>query len=261
MNGTNSTKTNLLSLIYSCTEFNIKYPGAYCVYSPLAIATLFDLQKRLYRNFAAQVILFLDYLQGLAYLHQNKGVMHRDIKPENLGVVSLRPLKGVIMDMDDATQIDFSNDHGKGTICYLAPEIIDLKLLSGRIPSPQPYGKAVDVWALGLTAFVIVEGGLVKWNEFDRVVTDAPTLHDTRNFVTARRYDDFLRHRLQRIPLHPDNPRFRPYLDTIRNMLAWKSDQRITASDALIAIQQLLPKRTEGSPGPECGRKRRIHET
>ena len=36
-----------------------------------------------------QVTLFREYLAGLAFLHEEKGVMHRDIKPNNFGVAGL----------------------------------------------------------------------------------------------------------------------------------------------------------------------------
>jgi serine/threonine protein kinase len=52
--------------------------------------------------------------------------MHRDIKPENI-LASAAPIRGVIIDFGCATWEKTSKDHMKGTIRYLAPEIIALK--------------------------------------------------------------------------------------------------------------------------------------
>lgn len=52
--------------------------------------------------------------------------MHRDIQLENI-IASTEPLRGVIIDFGAAAWNPTSNDHLKGTIRYLAPEIIGLK--------------------------------------------------------------------------------------------------------------------------------------
>jgi serine/threonine protein kinase len=64
-------------------------------------------------------------LEGLAFIH-SEGCMHRDIRPENV-LVSSSPLQAVIIDFDCATFDKTSKDHMKGTIRYLAPEVIALK--------------------------------------------------------------------------------------------------------------------------------------
>jgi len=252
MNSTNSAKTRVLGLIHSCTEWTIEYPGAYCVYSPLALMDLYEFRERLHTVVPGQISIFMDYLKGLAYLH-SKGVIHRDIKAQNLGVVSLNPIRGVILDLDDATQDNVSDDHMKGSVPYLAPEIVKLKLHTNAGQRPPPYDKSIDVWALGLTMFLILEGGDANWLQFDS------TIPPTRgNYVTILRFNDFLRYRVHKIPTPPNLPSTRRYLDVLQNMLVWNSKDRITASNALLAAQRILPKPEEDSADSKVGSKRPI---
>ena len=88
--------------------------------------------------------------------------MHRDINPNNLAVTSLNDPKGLIIDLDSATTEMFSTDHMRGTLAYLAPEIIQVK--ENKLGS---YDKKVDVWALGLSAFAIHIGHPIRWAYVD----------------------------------------------------------------------------------------------
>lgn len=73
--------------------------------------------------------------------------MHRDYKLDNIGVVRKSPeVEVVLLDFGHAIRAKTIDDHMKGTVRYLAPEVLALK--NGR--SRQPYTCAVDVWALGL---------------------------------------------------------------------------------------------------------------
>jgi len=92
--------------------------------------------------------LLAQLVQGLIYLH-DRGISHRDIKPENL-LFKNRDLKQMkIADFGE------SKSHVTGTLrtyCgtpdYMAPEII----------KGLPYGPEVDMWAVGVTAFVMIGG-------------------------------------------------------------------------------------------------------
>jgi serine/threonine protein kinase len=90
--------------------------------------------------------------QALAHIHA-AGVLHRDVKPENIMITRHdgRPFArltdfGVAWIADGRQPVAAS--HVIGTLAYLAPE-----LLSG-----QPYGPAVDVYALGVTAHEMLCG-------------------------------------------------------------------------------------------------------
>jgi len=93
--------------------------------------------------------LVMQIASACAHLHA-RGVMHRDIKPDNIGVAGLRePFVFYLLDLGHATEAQSRDDHCKGTIRYLAPEVLDLKYR--RTTLVPNYGLKVDVWSLGLT--------------------------------------------------------------------------------------------------------------
>lgn len=92
------------------------------------------------------LILSKQILEALEMIH-SCGICHRDIKPENIFFDQYyRPKIG------DFGLADNANKESKtymGTLCYLAPEII----------KKEPYdGKKSDIWALGVTFYVMLTG-------------------------------------------------------------------------------------------------------
>ena len=87
---------------------------------------------------------------GIADIHSS-GKIHRDIKPSNIRLDS----EGVVKILD----FGFASDAGtgavttdaRGTPCYIAPELY--------VTPPVKFTSAVDVFAFGVTARVILEGG------------------------------------------------------------------------------------------------------
>ncbi len=99
---------------------------------------------------------------GLYYLH-SYGVVHRDIKPENVLMVTKGENSDVkIVDFGLSKMIGPSETCREpfGTLSYVAPEVLLQK----------PYGKAVDVWGLGIMAHLMLVGCLPFDNEDDREV-------------------------------------------------------------------------------------------
>jgi hypothetical protein len=97
-----------------------------------------------FKIYARQII------DGLRYLHTNN-IIHCDIKPDNI----------LLGDNDNVYLIDFGscqiNKHKKylnnkinGTLLFFAPELF----LSG----PQMNTKMTDIWALGVTLFIMLYG-------------------------------------------------------------------------------------------------------
>ncbi|KAF2077666.1 hypothetical protein CYY_001054 [Polysphondylium violaceum] len=91
---------------------------------------------------------FRDIVSGLEYLHEQK-VIHRDIKPENL----LVNRDGVVKIADFGVSHIFENDDilrcSAGSPAFLAPELCT----DEQIPIS---GKAVDIWALGISLYCLV---------------------------------------------------------------------------------------------------------
>ena len=92
--------------------------------------------------YAAEVTLALEHLHA-------SGVIHRDLKPENL----LMDSQGHVVVTDfGLAKIFESHDDVHRTLCgtdeYMAPEMV----------ARRSYGKAVDVWSLGILIFEMVTG-------------------------------------------------------------------------------------------------------
>eukprot|EP00307_Rebecca_sp_RCC1486_P012152 CAMPEP_0119405748 /NCGR_PEP_ID=MMETSP1335-20130426/335_1 /TAXON_ID=259385 /ORGANISM="Chrysoculter rhomboideus, Strain RCC1486" /LENGTH=347 /DNA_ID=CAMNT_0007429789 /DNA_START=100 /DNA_END=1143 /DNA_ORIENTATION=- len=109
---------------------------------------------------APAAVLFAKLVIGVEFLH-SKQVVHRDLKPENVLFVS-----GAGEQPTDIKIIDFgyagiwtasAQLTGLcGTPDYVSPEVIswyDEEAAKGR-----PYGKASDVWSMGVLLYVLLSG-------------------------------------------------------------------------------------------------------
>ena len=229
-------KANVLRLLHVSSNLQPAFPAVFCVYNPLALASLEDLMKSYVLTIAAQVALLIEYLRGLVHLHDSKGIMHRDIKPNNLGVLSFSPFNGVILDLDAATTETLSDDHKEGTISYLAPEVIDLKM--GTTKNLEKYGLSVDVWGLGMSFFFVLMGKHVMWNDFDDGWTKGVRLPKTNvtNFVLEGR---LLRFHESIGKLKAKSDERRRYVNLLESMTAYKHAARVSASRALNIAEDL----------------------
>ena len=99
---------------------------------------------------------------GVFYLH-SYGIVHRDIKPENVLMVDRTENSDVkIVDFGLSKMVGPSQLCAEpfGTLSYVAPEVL----------LQQPYGKAVDVWGLGIIAYLMLVGSLPFDHEDDKEV-------------------------------------------------------------------------------------------
>ena len=255
-----SGKPNIVELLHSSINLEPAFPAVYCVYSPLALASLEDILQTHNINLPAQIALLMDYLRGLAYLHDQKGIMHRDIKPDNLGILSLCPPKGIILDLDAATSEETSLDDGQGTVPYQAPEIINLRFPA--IANQQSYGRSVDVWALSMSAFHALRGTHTRWSLYDRGSAYAHCLPGTTNpdFVLATRLKNFHNE------VKTQSARYLPYLeyfDFLKEMTLYHPQSRFSASEALNKAGSLEPGTVKPAITPKGqaqGTKRKIGE-
>ncbi|CAH7669987.1 CAMK/CAMK1 protein kinase [Phakopsora pachyrhizi] len=102
-------------------------------------------------------LMMRDVCSAVEHIH-SQGLVHRDLKPENLFVRGdppyEPPLDIVVADFGvaayieklDGTQITLNGICGSPG--YTAPEVY----------RRQPYGKPVDIWALGVLAFILITG-------------------------------------------------------------------------------------------------------
>lgn len=89
----------------------------------------------------------LTLLFTLDYCHE-RGIVHRDLKPENILLAEKDNLESIrIADFGLAHQFEFAGQLRSycGTPGYMAPEIISKNL----------YGPAVDMWSLGVIAYIL----------------------------------------------------------------------------------------------------------
>jgi len=112
-------------------------------------------QKRYYPEAEAKTTMH-NMLEAVAYVHA-KGIMHRDLKPENILLVS--KVSNTDVKVSDFGLAKMSRDFPRrlprshsicGSDYYLAPEVI----------KQEEYGREIDIWALGVIAYVLLSGSL-----------------------------------------------------------------------------------------------------
>jgi serine/threonine protein kinase len=93
----------------------------------------------------------------LEHIH-HRGYVHLDLKPDNIYVDENFKLK--LADFDLSKSSDSKYKGPVGSYSYMAPEILEYK---------EYDGKQVDIFALGVTLFAMVSGGLpfsnAKYND------------------------------------------------------------------------------------------------
>uniref|UniRef100_A0A8D2N716 calcium/calmodulin-dependent protein kinase n=1 Tax=Zonotrichia albicollis TaxID=44394 RepID=A0A8D2N716_ZONAL len=139
---------------------------------------------------------FQDLIKGIEYLHYQK-IIHRDIKPSNLLVGEDGHVKiadfGVSNEFKGA---DALLTNTVGTPAFMAPETLSetRKIFSG---------KALDVWAMGITLYCFVFGQVMRW--IFRCSALGPEITDFLKDLITRMLDKNPESRISvpEIKLHP----------------------------------------------------------
>ncbi|CAJ0579834.1 unnamed protein product, partial [Mesorhabditis spiculigera] len=97
-------------------------------------------------------------LHAVAFMHDN-GVVHRDLKPENLLYYNHEEESKIMISDFGLSKTEDSGVMATacGTPGYVAPEVLQQK----------PYGKAVDVWSIGVIAYILLCGYPPFYDEND----------------------------------------------------------------------------------------------
>ena len=164
------------------------------MYTPYITATLAELISGYRADLAAKFRLTRDYLNGLAWLEQ-KEIIHRDIKPLNLGILNFATFQGVILDLDEAIIGPASWDHSRGTVNFLAPEVLNLKDWDEKVVKdpkvcPPPYDSKIDVFALGLSIHGLLHDQDFSWQRFADEKNPLPE----RQFLTSGIFNNYWTH-------------------------------------------------------------------
>ena len=157
-------------------------------HTPIASVNLSEVINGYTTDTIAKSALSTNYLNGLSYLHEQKLIMHRDISPGNLAKTSLHEPRGIILDLV------------KGTLPFLAPEILALKTWDGSCKQPPAYEKSVEMWALGSIMYALYTGLSFDWPLF------GATARDTIATVTPKAFTNF-QDRLGKYSQHTQNLR------------------------------------------------------
>ncbi|XP_054168735.1 calcium/calmodulin-dependent protein kinase type 1-like [Oppia nitens] len=97
-------------------------------------------------------------LEAVDYMH-SCGVVHRDLKPENLLYYSTDEDSKIMISDFGLSKMEESGVMATacGTPGYVAPEVL----------AQRPYGKSVDVWSIGVIAYILLCGYPPFYDEND----------------------------------------------------------------------------------------------
>ncbi|MCA1833897.1 MAG: serine/threonine protein kinase [Actinobacteria bacterium] len=160
-----------------------------------------------------------DVADALVYLHGTKRVVHRDVKPKNVLLDQDRRV-GFLADFGSAAALDSATETAaavRTTALYQAPEAGSI----GRV------GPMADVYALGLTAFEMLNG-LFPYSHLDAAEIDRRVNRGRRALPDRM---------LAPAAFAPPVPNDLRHL--VRRMIAADSDLRPTAAGLLRALRAL----------------------
>ena len=172
---------------------------------------------------------------GLTHIH-SLNILHRDIKPNNIVFHSTNPVHAIIVDFGCSESSSTSMRHHRGTITYLAPEVMGVK----QGVSSQPFSFPSDIWSLGVTLVDFLVG-----KQFHRQLGKA-AVYQTFQKTMATNTNKL------------DYPEF---WDLVLELLAWDAEARPTAMEVAQRFPDQVQMRVNqdsrrASTGEESSAKR-----
>lgn len=143
-------KTHTCSLVEHFTLGAARIQELYMILSPYAPQTLATWLKSP-QDRSQLLRAFHQGAQGLRHIH-SRGIIHRDIKPENILIAS--GFRVVIADFGHSTSDSQCQNHYKGTLRYLPPEIHELK---EEISSGGYWSDKSDIFSYGVVGFEMLQ--------------------------------------------------------------------------------------------------------
>lgn len=118
----------------------------------------FDISESLAKKFVLKIA------KALHYLH-SYGIAYRDLKPENILMSSNDDSADIKLSDFGLSKIIAPNERSDepfGTISYAAPEVL----------RGEYYDKLVDMWSLGVVAYLLVSGTLPFDEDTEDLIID-----------------------------------------------------------------------------------------
>lgn len=172
----------------------------------------------------------IDVLTGLEFCHQEK-LIHRDIKPDNIFVSKFGEYKigdfGISREIEN-TSVTLSQ---KGTKAYMAPEIVRM----------EPYGHLVDIYALGLTLYEILNNGRLPF------LPPYPEQYFSQDMVRA------IARRISGKEELPEIQGIGRLNDIIRKACAYNPEERYQSAKDMKADLQVFSEKFYGEPEGKTG--------
>ncbi|MCD6405051.1 MAG: serine/threonine protein kinase [Planctomycetes bacterium] len=141
--------------VMSIYEFGNSKDREYSAIEPVEGVALGAMSREGRLGFKDAVGIFAKVAEGLAYLHDEKGLFHRDVNPFN--VVITASLEPKIIDLDFCV-IEASDTSGmyrrSGTVAYLSPEQVCGKHLDHRS----------DIYSFGVTMYEVLTNSNPYWD-------------------------------------------------------------------------------------------------
>lgn len=132
------------------------------------------LEKRGFRISEARACSIIHSLSTALYYLHSYGIAHRDLKPENVLMVDESEDSDVkIVDFGLSKMVGPNEKCSEpfGTLSYVAPEVL----------LQQPYDKSVDIWSIGVVAYLLLSGTL-PFDDDDEKEIVRQTIYDPPDF-------------------------------------------------------------------------------